>query len=54
MPVHLVSNVDVPVPEEVSKLGDLHPPREHRGGESVPQRVRREPVSDPGRLGSVA
>ena len=35
MAVHLVSDVDVPVPEEVSKFGDLHPPREHGGCEGV-------------------
>ena len=35
MPVHLVSDVDVPMPEEVSKLGDLHATSEHRGSEGV-------------------
>ena len=35
MPVHLVSDVDVPMPKEVSKLGDLHATREHRGSEGV-------------------
>jgi hypothetical protein len=35
MPVHLMGNVDVPMPKEVGKLGDLHPTREHRGSESV-------------------
>ena len=35
MPVHLVRHVDIPVPEEVSKLGDLHATREHRGSEGV-------------------
>ena len=36
MPVYLVSDIDVPVPEEVGKLGDLHAPREHRGCEGSP------------------
>ena len=35
MPVHLVRNVDVPMPEEVSKFGDLDATREHRGSEGV-------------------
>ena len=35
MPVHLVSDVDVPMPEEVGKFGDLHSTREHRGSEGV-------------------
>ena len=29
-------NIDVAVPEEVGKLGDLNPPREHRGSEGMP------------------
>ena len=32
MPVYLVSDVDVPMPEEVSKFGDLDATREHRLG----------------------
>ena len=36
MPVHLVSDVDVPMSEEVSKFGDLDATREHGGCEGVP------------------
>jgi DDE superfamily endonuclease len=53
MPVYLVGHVDVSMPKEVGKLGDLDASREHRRRVGMAQRVRREPVRDAGCLGSV-